>query len=102
MKNWKKLTIYACGIVLIGAMCTLSVTAGGPPLKENVCGTCHKDFKSILPKTHPDIGGGAAMACSSCHAPDPARQESTKYSTAVHQVHKGGKTKLECAACHAL
>ena len=102
MKTWKKLTIYTCVIVLAGAMFCMAVMAGGPPLKDNACGVCHKDFKTILPKTHPDIGGGAAMACTSCHAPDPANKEATKFSTAVHKVHKGGKTTLECTSCHAL
>ena len=98
MKIWKRLTIYACGILLIGAV-TLTVMAGGPPLKENVCDSCHKDYNAIFPKTHPDMGKG--QPCLTCHAPDPAAKEATKFSTAVHKVHQNGKAKLECSACHA-
>ena len=53
-----------------------------------------------MPQVHPDVGKGAA--CMSCHAPDPAKQDATKFSTAVHKVHKNGKANLECSACHAL
>lgn len=98
MRIWEKLAIYACAIVLTFAV-VLTVIAGGQPLKENVCGTCHKDYNSIFPKPHPDMGKG--MPCLACHAPDPARKEATKFSTAVHKAHQGGKAKLECSACHA-
>jgi hypothetical protein len=100
MQIWEKLTIYAWGIMLTGAILSISVTAGGPPLKDNACGACHKDYDIIRPKAHPDVGKGAA--CISCHASDPAKTEATKFSTEVHKVHKGGKTTLECSACHAL
>lgn len=100
MKIWKELTIYALAILLASALLIVSVTAGGPPLKENTCGACHKDYNTIMPKSHPDIGKGEA--CMSCHAPDPSNKEATKFSTEVHKVHKNGKAKLECSACHAL
>lgn len=100
MNTWKKLAISACGILL---MCTLFIAtgmAGGPPLKDKTCGVCHKDYSTILPNKHPAVDKGAA--CLSCHAPDPAKNEPTKFSAEVHKVHQGGKTKLECGACHAL
>lgn len=100
MQTWKKLTIYACGFMLMCVMFSTIATAGGPPLKDNACSACHKDYSAILPKGHPDVDKGAA--CLTCHAPDPAKTEATKFSTGVHNVHQGGKTKLECAACHAL
>lgn len=100
MHIWKKITIYTCGMMLMGAIFSITLTAGGPPLKDNACGVCHKDYNTIMPKGHPDIGKGAA--CTSCHAPDPAKKEATKFSTEVHKVHKGEKTTLECSACHAL
>lgn len=99
MQMRKKL-IYALGIILMSFIFIISVTAGGPPLKENACGSCHKDYNKIMPKSHPDIGKGEP--CLSCHAPDPASKEATKFSTEVHKVHKNGKAKLECSACHAL
>jgi len=99
MKIWEKLTIYACGILLAGAIFSMTVLAGGPPLKDNACGACHQDYSAIMPKAHPDVGKGEA--CISCHASDPANKEATKFSTEVHKVHKGGKTTLECSACHA-
>jgi len=99
MQIWKKLTICACGIMLTGALFGMTVTAAGPPLKDNACATCHKDYGAIMPKAHPDIGKGEA--CMSCHASDPANQEATKFSTEVHNVHKNGKANLECSACHA-
>ena len=100
MQIWKKLTIYGCGMMLTVAIFSITVTAGGPPLKDNACGVCHKDYNTIMPKTHPDVGKG--VACISCHAPDPANKEATKFSTEVHKVHKGEKTTLECSVCHAL
>ncbi len=100
MKNWKKLTVCACAILLICAFFSMAVTAGGPPLKDNACSSCHKDYTPLMPKVHPDVGKGAD--CMSCHAPDPAKQDATKFSTAVHKVHQNGKAKLECSACHAL
>ena len=100
MKIWKKLGIYACGIILTCAVLSMTVMAGGPPLKDNACGSCHKDYNTIMPKKHPDVGKGEA--CLTCHAPDPAKNEPTKFSTEVHKVHQNGKTKQECSACHAL
>jgi len=96
----KKIGIQACGIFLMCAVLGTTALAGGPPLKDKVCGTCHKDYNTIMPKKHPDAGKGAP--CLSCHAPDPAKSEPTKFSTEIHKAHQGGKTKLECAQCHAL
>jgi hypothetical protein len=53
-----------------------------------------------MPGKHPDVG--KAAACLTCHAPDPAKNEATSFSTNIHSVHQGGKTKLECSSCHAL
>ncbi len=100
MKTWKKLTVCVCAVLLSCALFSTAVMAGGPPLKDNTCAACHKDYNTIMPKVHPDVGKGAP--CLSCHAPDPAKQEATKFSTEVHKVHKDGKAKLECSACHAL
>lgn len=100
MQIWGKIFIYACGTLLMCVMFSTIVAAGGPPLKDNACGACHKDYSTIVPKNHPAIDKGAA--CISCHAPDAAKTEATKFSTQVHKVHQGEKTKLECAACHAL
>ncbi|MGV8058479.1 MAG: hypothetical protein AB2L12_10710 [Smithellaceae bacterium] len=97
----KKITIFACacGIMLTCATFSTKVIAGGPPLKDNACGACHKDYTTIMPKTHPDVGKGAA--CLSCHAPDSTKNEATNFSTEIHKKHQGEKTKLECSACHA-
>jgi hypothetical protein len=100
MQILKKPAIYACAILLWCAVWSTAVRAGGPPLKDNACGACHKDYNTIMPKKHPDVG--KASACLTCHAPDPAKNEPTKFSADVHKAHQGGKTKLECAACHAL
>lgn len=99
MKRWKELGIFAL-VIIVSVTLIVSVTAGGPPLKANACGTCHKDYGAIFPKSHPDMGKGEA--CMSCHAPDPSSKEPTKFSTYVHKAHKEGKAKLECSACHAI
>jgi len=99
MLSREKLTVYASVILLTGAIFTVTVTAGGPPLKDNACGACHKDYSTIMPKTHPEVGKGAA--CLSCHASEPAKKEPTKFSAFVHKIHQGEKTTLECSACHA-
>ena len=100
MQLSKKLMIYAGAVLLIGTMSITMVWAGGPPLKDNVCGSCHKDYNTIMPKKHPDAGKG--QPCLTCHAPDAAKSEPTKFSTEVHKAHQGGKTTLECASCHKL
>jgi hypothetical protein len=96
----EKISIYFCSLMIMCAIFSMTVIAGGLSLKDNACGACHKDYSTIMPKAHPDVGKGAA--CTSCHAPDPASTEATKFSTEVHKVHKGGKTTLECSSCHAL
>ena len=100
MQIGKKLVTYFCGILLIAAVCSTVVMAGGPPLKDNACSACHKDFGTILPKKHPDVDKTAP--CLTCHKSDAAKTEATKFSTEIHKIHQGGKTKLECASCHAL
>lgn len=103
MKTWQKMVAAVSGVVILAVVFSMTVFAGGPPLKEKPCGFCHKDYKVIMPKTHPDVGGATANSCLSCHAPDPARAEANKFSATVHKAHKeGGKKTLECVACHAL
>jgi hypothetical protein len=90
------------GLMIPALICSMTVFAGGPPLKEKPCGFCHKDYKVIMPQAHPDVGAAAAKSCLSCHTPDPTRAEANKFSAAIHKAHKeGGKTSLECTACHA-
>jgi len=101
--RWENVVGAICGILILGVICTVSVTAGGPPMKDKPCGVCHKDYKAIMPKGHPDVGDAAAKPCFTCHAPDASRAEATKFSAMIHKSHKeGGKTTLECGACHAL
>lgn len=100
MNTWKRPALVVGVIMLACAVFGPAVLAGGPPLKDNACGVCHQDYGKIMPKGHPDTGKG--MACMTCHAPDPAKNEATKFSTGVHTIHQGGKTKLECSSCHAL
>ena len=103
MRKWEKVVAVISVAMVLAVICAMAVFAGGPPLKDKPCGVCHKDFKVIMPKGHPDVGAAASNSCLSCHAPDPARAAANKFSTAVHKAHKeGGKTKQECSACHAL
>ncbi len=100
MSCLRKITIYTCAVLLIFTLFGTMVMAGGPPLKDNICSTCHKDFGAILPKKHPDVDKTAP--CLTCHKSDASKTEATKFSTEIHKIHQGGKTKLECASCHAL
>lgn len=100
MKTWKKRAVYTGGMILMCAAFVAAAIAGGQPLKANVCGACHADYSAIMPKDHPDVG--KAAACLPCHAQDPAKNEATKFSTAIHKIHQGEKIKLECSSCHAL
>jgi len=103
MKTWEKVVAMISVVMVLAVAFSMAVFAGGPPLKEKPCGVCHKDYKAIMPKGHPDVGNAASKSCLACHAPDPARAEANKFSTAIHKAHKeGGKTTLECGACHAL
>lgn len=94
----EKLAICVFVILLVGAIIGTVRAGGGQPLKDNLCVACHQDYGAIMPKTHPDVGKGAA--CLSCHASDPAKKEATKFSTFIHKTHQGEKAKLECSACH--
>lgn len=100
MSRVKRTLLYVFGILLLLTVFGSMVMAGGPPLKDKVCSSCHKDLGAIMPKKHPDVD--KAAPCLSCHKSDPAKAEATKFSTEIHKIHQGGKTKLECAACHAL
>lgn len=100
MKIWKNMVFCALGILLMGTLFSMAVMAGGAPLKDNACATCHDDLGTIVPKVHPSVGN--FESCMSCHTSDPANKEATNFSTEVHKVHKNGKAKLECSACHAL
>ncbi len=102
MNSWKKLTFMVCIMLASAMVFSATVSAGGPPLKAKPCGVCHKDFKGILPKDHIDVGAGASQSCLACHKPNPAKDDATKFSTGIHKIHKGEKTKLECSACHDL
>ncbi len=97
MMTWKKLAVCVCVFMFIGAVFAINITAAGPPLKDKVCETCHKDFAKIFPQKHPDMGKGEP--CLTCHTTGGG--EATKFSTEIHKVHKD-KAKLECGACHAL
>lgn len=100
MSTWKKAALGVSVIMLVCALIGTATSAGGPPLKDNVCGACHQDYGKIMPEKHPDVGKG--IACMACHTPDPAKKEATRFSTDIHTIHQGGKTKLECSSCHAL
>ena len=100
MRICGKMITAVGGTIILAVVFSMTAFAGGPPLKDGACGACHKDYNTIMPKTHPDVGKGAA--CISCHASDPAKTEKTKFSVEIHKVHKNGKAKLECSACHAL
>lgn len=100
MQSPKKLISYFCGIFLICTLLSTVAMAGGPPLKDNACAACHKDYGAIQPKKHPDVDKTAP--CLSCHKSEASKTEATKFSTEIHKIHQGGKTKLECASCHAL
>ena len=102
MNILKKASLPVCLALFLGVLFTMTVAAGGPPLQENPCAMCHKDFKVILPKAHIDLGSGAGQPCLNCHTPDPARTEANKFSTEIHRIHKGAKTTLDCSSCHAL
>jgi hypothetical protein len=99
MRIWQKKRIYACGMMLICLLMNSFVLAGEPPLKEDACAACHKDYSKIMPRKHPEVGD--IKACLSCHTPDPADHEPTNFSAEIHKIHKNGKNKLKCAACHS-
>jgi hypothetical protein len=99
MRVLQKKFMYTCVTILTGLLMCSVVPAAEPPLKENACGACHKDYSKIMPKKHPKVGD--VKACLSCHTPDPADHEPTNFSAEIHKVHKAGKNELKCAACHS-
>ena len=96
--RWR-IFIYACAVILICFLIDTVVWAGEPPLKEDACAVCHKDYSKIMPRKHPEVGD--VKACLSCHTPDPADHEPTNFSAEIHKIHKNGKNKLKCTACHS-
>lgn len=94
-----KYFIYACVVILICFLTGTIVLAAEPPLKEDACAACHKDYSKIMPRKHPEVGD--IKACLSCHTPDPADHEPTNFSAEIHKIHKNGKNKLKCTACHS-
>lgn len=94
-----KYFIYACVVILICFLTGTIVLAAEPPLKEDACAACHKDYSKIMPRKHPEVGD--IKACLSCHKPDPADHEPTNFSAEIHKIHKNGKNKLKCTACHS-
>ena len=101
MNSLKKVSFPICIALFMSVLLTAAIAAG-PPLKDSSCAMCHSDFKVILPKAHPDPANSIGKPCLTCHKPDPARTEANKFSTAIHGIHQGGKTTVECAMCHAL
>lgn len=88
-----------CAVILMFVLMSVPVLAAEPPLKEDACAACHKDYGKIMPQKHPETG--SVKACLSCHTPDPSDHEPTNFSAEIHKIHKAGKKELKCAACHS-
>jgi nitrate/TMAO reductase-like tetraheme cytochrome c subunit len=98
----QKLTLITAAIVFTLLTVVLSggeISSAEQKLKENVCASCHQDFKSILPNMHPAIGDGDTITCLDCHVP-AGSAEPTVFSKYIHKVHNSKKIKLECHSCH--
>jgi hypothetical protein len=65
------------------------------------CSSCHTDFASLLPPTHPPIKGVTLSACLACHAQgERGKAEPDKFSARLHLAHLKGKIKADCFICH--
>lgn len=106
----KKIFILLIGVLtllflhgLIAGQHAASAAKAKPaaPAKQASCKSCHADFASVLPKTHPEVKGTTLSACTSCHKPDfSGKAKKNPYATRMHMAHIGEKSNLDCTACH--
>ncbi len=61
--------------------------------------SCHADFKSVLPASHPAVPGKTLGACLACHKPVQGdKAEPNRFAAALHRAHADG----DCLACHSV
>jgi hypothetical protein len=67
--------------------------------KVAACSSCHKDFASVLPKSHAAVPIGGLSRCLACHkSGQPAAND--RFAVRMHLAHEGAKQKLDCSLCH--
>ena len=65
------------------------------------CKTCHADFASVLPKSHPPVKGGDLGSCTSCHKPDySGASKKNGFAAKMHLAHVAPKGNVDCLVCH--
>jgi len=73
----------------------------GAVSKQQTCVSCHSEFSSILPTTHPRVAGKDIKTCTPCHVPDPQNKAKPRpYSAKLHLSHMQPGNELDCLACH--
>ncbi len=69
---------------------------------RQTCASCHADFKSVLPTTHPPVKGNSITACVPCHKYSKnENQKSNPYSAKLHRAHANANTSVDCVVCHS-
>lgn len=72
-----------------------------PAQAKTSCKTCHADFSSLVPQSHPPVKGNELSSCTACHQPGmPGTEMKNAFSTRIHTGHLPPKGKLDCLACH--
>lgn len=75
--------------------------AKAPSQAKTSCKTCHADFSSLVPQSHPPVKGNELSSCTACHQPGmPGTEMKNAFSTRIHTGHLPPKGKLDCLACH--
>jgi len=67
--------------------------------KPAECSSCHKDFASVLPKSHAPVPMGGLSQCLACHKSSQSAA-ADHFAVRLHLAHEGDKQKLECTNCH--
>ncbi|MBN1547069.1 MAG: cytochrome c3 family protein [Syntrophaceae bacterium] len=68
---------------------------------ELTCTSCHADFATLLPQTHPPVKGTTISACMECHiTEDRGKAEPDAFGARLHLAHLKGSEKADCLLCH--
>ncbi|MBW2098890.1 MAG: cytochrome c3 family protein [Deltaproteobacteria bacterium] len=69
--------------------------------KQSLCGSCHDDFKSLIPENHPTVTHMESLDCLICHVSSySAKAEKNAFSASIHRVHINSESEVDCTDCH--
>jgi len=93
----------ACLALLLGLLVVVNTADNSAwAAARPSCVGCHKDFRTLLPGSHPAVSGKDIGACLACHpSSDATEPKPNPVSARLHRAHLVGKARVECTVCHA-